>query len=312
MMRKAVIIIFLMILSMLVACGQEGVSSKEPENIEQAANDAEVERQEEPEDEVTEEVDTESSEEASTGSASGVKEVIQKSADAMKTVKGMKIDGKSETVTDIMGVKDQETTEMRGEMTLDPFAQHMKMDSKSEQSVTSEVEMYWTNEAVYIFDYESSQWLSISGDQAGGMMNLVPAINETQYEYFGNHYELFELKEEDDHYVVSLSSSGEQFKEVMYSALKEIAGESAYQSLTNMISEISGSYELKINKQTYYVTSILMDTEQTNSFGGTQVHSKDYTYYEYSAFNEVDEIVVPAEVVEKAQELNMNMMPQSE
>ncbi|MGM8365685.1 DUF6612 family protein [Virgibacillus sp. W0181] len=307
-MRKIAIILSLMLLAMLVACGQEDADSTE--NAKQEVDSTEEAAQEEPEEVTSNDGNADKEpDDVSVETVSGVEGILKQTAKAMKSVSGMVITGEQESTMDMMGMQDHETSNITGRISFDPFAQYLLMESVSEQEGASEMEMYWTNEASYFTDTDTEGWMSVSAEQAGGMMSTVAALTESQFNFFAELHDSFELKEDDAHYILTFSSSGEEYKEVMYGAIKEMAGEDAYQSLVDMITDIKGTYELKIDKKTFYVVSMQMDTEHTNNFGGAEIHSKDHTYYEYSDFNKAEEVVVPAEVTENAQDL-MDMIPQ--
>src|SRR5699024_2296607 len=97
-------------------------------------------------------------------------------------------------------------------------------------------------------------------------------------------------------HVLSLSGKGEELKNILYAHIKDVGGEDSFNSLTNMITELAGTYEFFINKETYYIEKVKMDLDITMDMGFGEVKSTEQAQYEYSDFNEVEEIVVHEEV----------------
>ncbi|WP_217587112.1 DUF6612 family protein [Lentibacillus saliphilus] len=314
-MRRGMILFVLLLCMGLVACGEEDTPSigdeehavdKSKETDDQLDARAEDDKKDKDDDTENEHVAEKGTEEKTLGA----EDILLKVAEALKNVDGMAITGKIESETNMLNTTEQETTQLTGEMSLDPFAQHYEMKSESSLDGQSKTEMYWKEDTMYVFDSDHEQWLSISMDQAGVMADVTSVLTDAQFEYLAGHHQSFEMTEGGNYYTLTFSGSNEDYKEIAFGALKNIVGEKAYQSVTNLYTDISGTYELTISKDTHYMMSLKMESEQTMVVGGNEIRSTERIYYEYSDFNKVADVVVPADIINNAQSLNMSVSSQ--
>lgn len=307
-MRKFYFFLIMIMLSiiMLSACGNEDAT---PENNSQDGVVAETTNEEkdgatDQTEEIMDEKD-ESEETVEVSNPSSIGEIFQKTAEVMSTLKGVNLTGEIISRTDMMGIVENETTQITGNVSMNPLVQYMSMDADSDVDGVTKTEMYVTEDAMYMSDPESGSWLSMSMEQGGMMGDISAIISEAQLYYFEEIHDMFDLTEENNHYVMAYEGAGEDFKEVAFGALKDLAGDDAYESMTGMIQEISGKYVFTIDKSTFHIVAMKMDIEQTMDMGVGEIHSSEQISYQYSGFNEVEEVIVPDDVIENAQTLGM-------
>lgn len=300
---------------MLVACGsndtakddQNTVAEKENTNTQEHVSDDSKEKDTDKQQEKSNKEKAENSEKNTSIpniDLSGAEGVFKKATDAASKIKGMSLTGKINSTTDMMGLVTEEFSQITGEVWIDPFVQHLTMDNESTfNGVTEKIvmEMYLSGEAMYMTDSQSGKWLSFPMGQG----DLSSIITEARFDYFASHHDSFELSEDKDHYILTLTGSGDELKKIVFGAIKEFVGEEAYQSITKMIKDISGTYELIIDKDTFNMVALKMDLKQTIDTGLGETKIVEQIYYEYSNFNKIDKIVVPDEVINNAQSLNM-------
>lgn len=291
---------------MLSACGKEDVT---PENnsqdeVAEETNNGEKDSVTDQTEEIEDEKD-ESEESVEVSNPSSIGKIFQKTAEVMSTLEGVNLTGEIISRTDMMGIVENETSHITGNVSMNPLAQYLNMNTDSDMDGVTESEMYITEEAMYMSDPETGGWLSLSIEQGGMMGDISAIISEAQLYYFEEIHDMFDLTEENNHYVMAYEGAGEEFKEVAFGALKDIAGDDAYESMTGMIQEISGKYVFTIDKSTFHIVAMKMDIEQTMDMGVSKIDSKEQIAYEYSGFNEVEKVVVPDDVVENAQTIGL-------
>lgn len=301
-MRNTYIFLLVMLLSiiMLSACG-ENDAPKNNNDRDGVVEDTNNEEQNSDENRT----ENESNETPESSSPSGVIEILQKTAEAMSTVDGMNVTGETKMTTEIAGITENKTSKISGKVSMNPYGQYMKFDEESEEYGASTMEMYITEEGTYISDPESG-WLSMPTEQGGLMSELPSYTSEHSLLSYGKVADLFELAEDDDHYVLTFEGSGEDYKKVTYGYLKELADEEAYDAFAGDIIEGSGSLVLTIDKNTFYVVAIQNDSDVKMDLP-LDPHSIEQTNYIYSDFGEVGEVIVPDEVVDNAKTMDMLM-----
>src|SRR5690625_2327348 len=262
-MRKYYLFLLLVMLSilMLSACGENDATTEDnsQDGEVEETNKDEKDSDENQTDKVVDDEEDGAKETNEISNPTGVKGIFQKAAEVMSGVQGMNLTGEIISTTDMMGIADNETSQITGEIAINPFAQHLNIHTVSDMDGTVENEMYITEKAMYMTDPESGGWFSMSMEQGGMMGDVSAIISESQFHRLAELHELFELKDDSDHYMITFEGTGEEFKGVAFGALKDIAGDEAYQSLTGMITEISGTYEFTIDKDTFYVVAMKMD-----------------------------------------------------
>lgn len=310
--RKGLIAIFIMSMIMLVACG-ENDSSKEvnkdttnetQENSETTNVDADEQKDEK------KETDDEKEDTSQTNvSPSSIENILKKSAEAMKQVNTMKLTGEIESMDDFSGIITHSTSEVTGEVSMEPWIQYMKMHSIEETNgVVEEIEseIYFTDDIMYMWGSDDSDgWMAIEPTDDSGLADMTARMTDTHLEYFASMHDLFELSESGDAYIISFSGEGEAFKEVAFGVMKEIGGDEMYEAFTSRVTDISGTYEMTISKDTFYIVGLMMDTEQTMDMDAFKIISEERNHYQYSNFNEMDAVSVPDDVIENAEVLSM-------
>lgn len=286
--------LFLLLASfiLLSACGGKEMSTEK--NTQDKTEQASVQKTNKEENQQT------SGKTKNTGkSLSNVKEVLNKAEEAMGQISGMAFTGVIELTSDDANETDESTTQITGELTLDPLAMNIIIQS---EGVPVDIEMYLVEGILYTNQF-AERWISMDVDGAGDLSSMGMIWGATHFHYITEHAEQLELSERDGNYIVTYSGSGDALKSLIYGHTQEVIGSEYYDDLINAIEEASGTYELTIDKKTFYVIAMTTDIEETmNEEILGKIHSKTKTHTEYSNFNNV-KVTVPDEVKENAQTL---------
>lgn len=143
----------------------------------------------------------------------------------------------------------------------------------------------WTEEASFMGGYQH--------------FNLLNAGNLIDYASFA---EQFEWIEETDHYTLTFSGSDDDaFKEQIYLGFAHQVDEVINNSESEI--EMTGTFEMTIAKETFYVTAWQMTFDATTTTEETgEYHNIEEASYIFSDFGEYDELVIPDEVINSANE----------
>lgn len=197
---------------------------------------------------------------------------------------------------------------MKMNSTLDPMAAYIHQTIKmtdpflSSAQITQEMEMYLTESSFYMFEPTANLWITfpdefmneisqvgdLSQSPAEELERLVPYIDDFTYE------------ELDDVYRFSFSASSDNImqliKDSMPNELEDMSLDEMFEYMT--INEFQTVME--IDKETLLVTYEFVKMDLVFDYDGERLEMKTISESNYHGFNEVDEIVVPEEVIQNA------------
>ncbi|GAA0368981.1 DUF6612 family protein [Bacillus horti] len=244
--------------------------------------------------------------EADSSDVQNAQEVFEKSVNAMESVNSYSMSMDMEQEIPFGDEVLNTSTSMTGDLVLVPLSMHQVMNMSVPGEGTMEMEMYLTEEGVYMSDSESGMWMNMPEELFGDLMDLesMQTNPQEELERLAEFVDDFSYAEEGDFYVLTLSASGDKFKALIMDTLEEVTGgdELLAEALEDIeIHQID--YEIKIDKETYYQTELVMDMDFTITADGETVRIKQKVDATFSNFNGVDEIVVPQEVIDSAVDL---------
>lgn len=280
-----------------VTGGKSNDKKEDPADTEQI-DEQPKEVDEETDVDVAKDEDTSEETKPTISTITGAEDLLKKTAEVMNTIQGMKISGEIHSALKLMGIPSNETTQVTGELSVAPFVQHAVMHTISDQDPPSDSEIYMTEEAMYMPHPENDSWISLPADEVGGNTGIF--ISEKSLANLLKYHDAFEFGENDAHYTLSFTGADDFYKEVIMGQ-----GNESYQRLVDMITSISGTYEFTIDKDTFHIIAVNVDIEQTMVNMGMETHSIEQMSYTYSAFNEIDPVVVPSDIIENAVEITM-------
>ncbi|MFD1037345.1 DUF6612 family protein [Virgibacillus byunsanensis] len=300
-MKRIIILLITTCLFLLVACSagndetENDVSSDEIQSNDQTQEQNDEEAAEEANEEENE--DTEASGDPVV--TEDVASILQKSAEAMAGVTSFK--GVSDFIDDstFNGTREKSETNFTMEIILsDPAVMHADMTSVSSETEEGSVEMFMKDGMLYINSEEN--WYSMPTDFGyGNLYEDYKMLEDDQIEQYVEHSNSFEVSDNGDHYLISFADDSENYKSVIMNSSFGAISDLFEEHYDNM--EISsGTYEIKINKETFFMTQYTYEYEAntTGELGSIEQYSKGtYTLSDFNAYNEID---VPEEMMEKA------------
>ena len=228
-----------------------------------------------------------------------------KASEELKSVKGsidMKQTMNIEKMTfDIKSVMDMEYI-------IEPMQMHQKGTTtmmgvgEGGESQETEMETYMMEDAMYVYEGTTAQWKKFPQEMVDQMMSTTKQTDPaTQLEPLQEYLEKVEFEQDDENYILTLEGSGEEFTSLVQDQVDE-----ALQSLTteenvNLDFTIhSVDYLVHIDKESFQTNKLDMVIDMDMSMDGEMINLNMDAKTNFSQFNEIDEIVVPKEVIDSA------------
>lgn len=228
-----------------------------------------------------------------------------KASEELKSVKGS-IDMKQtmnieEMTFDIKSVMDMEYI-------IEPMQMHQKGTTTmmgvgdGGESQETDMETYMMEDAMYVYEGTTAQWMKFPQEMVDQMMSTTKQTDPaTQLEPLQEYLEKVEFEQDDENYILTLEGSGEEFTSLVQDQVDE-----ALQSLTteenvNLDFTIhSVDYLVHIDKESFQTNKLDMVIDMDMSMDGEMINLNMNAKTNFSKFNEIDEIVVPKEVIDSA------------
>jgi hypothetical protein len=212
------------------------------------------------------------------------------------------------------GSMDMSTTSST-DLVMDPMTMYqtssvkMKMDEmEGDELPVAQVEMYLTEEEIYLKDNMQNEWTTLPNEMTDLMKDSAlqeSALPENQLKQFEPYLDQFTFKQDDDTFILELSLEGDQADQILKEGMGMIDEDLATE-FEGMMEDISiSSMELKmwIDKESFH--TVKMEVQQTMEMkqNGESVKFDQTMISDFSKFNEIESIEVPAEVTETAVEM---------
>ncbi|MBP2243040.1 hypothetical protein J2Z40_003622 [Cytobacillus eiseniae] len=294
-MKKSLSILTgLLLIFMLAACNQTAEPVNEPNEEETPVADKEGEAAEEKASELT------------------LEEVFNKSAEASETLKSFAVQME---MTQEMS-SDQEELNMKTSSVIDmsvvtePMAYYQKMKmSLGEESESFEMESYFSADGMFLYEPESSQWMKFPQEmteaflQMAGQQQPNPSEELKKLQQF---VEDFTFEQDSSNYILKLKASGDKFNDfIKATAAEQLPPEMALEEVLNNMNVNAVDYEILINKETFYPSALIMNMDMDMTIEGQTISLVQSMNGQYSSYNEIDEIVIPQEVIDSAVDMGM-------
>ena len=234
-------------------------------------------------------------------------EVFEKAKEASENLKSMhaKMNIKQHIKAPDMGMDMESNIEMDMDIVQEPIQMHqvMKMDMGEEGVV--DIELYMTEEGFFMKDPTSGTWMKLPTElyselSASMSGDADPSLDLAQLEEYADD---FTVEENGSEYILKLKASGDKFNALIQDQLSTMEGidESATEVLENMtIHQLE--YEIFIDKDTFNTTAFNMMMDMEMSEEGSTIRIVQDIKAEISQINEMEEIIVPQEVLDAAVE----------
>ena len=199
------------------------------------------------------------------------------------------------------------------DMTIDPLAFHQTAETSVvsddiENTNPMSMEMYFTDQGLYMYEETMATWLKMpdeSIEDLKGLADQQTADPSQQLEELAEFQDDFTFKQTADEYILTLDASGEQFKELMDQQLEKTLGQMELEAQTALedMTIHSVNYIITIDKETFLTNSMDMTMEMDMNIEGELMNIKSDVQADYSNYNEIEAITIPAEALEQAQEI---------
>lgn len=241
-----------------------------------------------------------------------VQQVFEKAIERQQNLENVHVDVDmeqySETTVGAETVQFSTTSNLAMDMQQSPLAMFTKgtvsMDMLGEK-VDMPIEMYMTEQdGFYMLNSETNEWLKLPDEQYEQLLAQTGASNDPteQLQQLEQFVEEFEFKQDNANYLLTLTIEGDKFTEFIMGQLGTSLGEAGEMSgdaFEKMTFENS-TYHLKIAKDTFDTKEIQMDLTMLMDIQGQQMKMSSDVTMHYSQFDELDEMIIPEEVKNKA------------
>src|SRR5690606_3794718 len=201
---------------------------------------------------------------------------------------------------------------------VEPLSMHQNMKMDMGEMGKMDMELYMNESGFFMNDPESGQWIKMPKDMYDEMMAQMggetdPTLDMKMFNEFKDD---FKFEQTDDEYILTLSASGDKFSSLM----KELMGSAlpAEMDMTEGDAEMLENMDVKslevvmyIDKETFYTNAFDLDMDMTMKVEEEEMHIVQKMKSVISKINEIDEIVVPQEVIDEAVDLE-ELMNQSQ
>lgn len=190
------------------------------------------------------------------------------------------------------------------DVTFNPFAMHQTVTTSTPDGQEETLESYWTEEGFYQED-PLEGWVKLPSELTEGLDELMAMTTAgdqvAQAEALGDD---LIVEDTGDAYQLSYEGDGEALMEAVLASFESMMAEDeAAMSMEGIMEEINFndvSYEMTIDKETFYLTEMSMYIDMDISAEGESLNMIQSTDVSISNFNGVDTITVPEDVLDNA------------
>ncbi|MFC5465825.1 DUF6612 family protein [Lederbergia graminis] len=282
--------LIILIMSLLVACGQTATPTKSKDGKSGSSTTENI-------------------------SDLTLSEVLEKSTEANKNLKSFSTKMDLNYKMNVKNITMDTKSKLDMKIILDPINVHQKMEyfmtlgeQKQEQSVV--MDMYLTEDGFFMFEPTQELWMKLPIDLKDQFLELENSQTNPadQLEELKNFEEDFTFEQDNENFILTLKAEGEKFEEF----LKETAISSMPEdmqidaSLADFMTFNNVEYEIYIDKETFFTSklNIMMDIEA--DLEGEKMNIVQEITSSYADFNAIDSIEVPQEALDNAKEIDNN------
>ena len=242
-----------------------------------------------------------------------LQEVYDKSIAASEELKSVR------AVMDLnqkMNVPSEETElEVSSEMDMEYIVEPMQMHQKGTSTVaglaegmpaqTSKSESYMTADEFYVYEESAGEWMKLPQEMMAGIMSAADQANTSdQLKQIEGYLDEFTFEQDNENYILTLEASGEKFQELVQSQVDEVMQSMGVGEEIQMDFAIhSVDYLIHIDKETFQTNKLDVVIDMDIEIDGEKMNVKQDVKSTFSDFNEIEEIVIPQEVIDSAVEL---------
>lgn len=237
-----------------------------------------------------------------------LEDVFKKAQEVADNVNGMHIDmdmtqsiATSESGEDITSL-----VKIDMDVVQDPLSMYQLMDMDMGDFGKVETELYLSEEGMFMKSPEGDGWMKFPAEGLDELVEMVDAGPETTIDYdaLQEFIDEFTFEQSDEHYILKLQASGDQFNKLMReelasSDMMNMLSEDELEVLENMKTH-QLDYEIFIDKETFETTAFELILDVEMSAMEEVVRIQQDVKAQMSQINEIEEIEIPQEVIENA------------
>lgn len=205
------------------------------------------------------------------------------------------------------------TSDMKMDIIVEPLESYMDgtvqmADPETGEDTKLDMEMYMTEEGLYMHDSETKQWLKLPSEQfdaiVGQTANQVDVSD--QLKQLQTFIDDFKFEQTDAEYILTLSAASEEFSKFILEQMQisEMIGmaEEEKEMFENMSFD-NVNYVITIDKETFDIHKMDTIVDMTLEMEGESVTVSTDAKIAFNNFNGVEDITVPQEVIDQAVEV---------
>jgi hypothetical protein len=231
------------------------------------------------------------------------KEVIEKAASKSDKLESVAIQIDMEQLMSVGEEQFEINTTINATATQNPLSMHAHVTMRAMEE-TFETEFYMDETDMYVREPESDNWVKYSSERFNEVMSLSQEQTNPVDELKGlqAYEDDFSIEKKDGSYTLTLTATDEKLSKFVQEQLTDSLPEELFDQHTLQNMSINRvDYHFVLDQETYYpqsaTLSIDLDLEGPDGRKLNLIHNAEETYFNY---NKIDEIVIPADIINKA------------
>ncbi|MDN4495209.1 DUF6612 family protein [Ureibacillus aquaedulcis] len=246
-----------------------------------------------------------------------LEEVYEKAMERQSELKSssadIKMDQKMTFGNGTEGMEMSTASDMKMDMIVEPLETYMDgtiqtADPVSGEDTTIDMEMYMTQEGIFMHEPDTKQWLKLPSEQfdaiVGQTANQVDVSD--QLKQLQTFIDDFKFEQTDSEYILTLNAASEEFSDFILEQmqLSEMLGMTEEdKQLFENISFDTVNYVISIDKETFDIHKMDTVVDMTLEIEGEAITVNTDAKIAFNNFNGVEDITVPQEVIDQAVEI---------
>lgn len=167
----------------------------------------------------------------------------------------------------------------------------------------TEMETYITEDGMYIYEGTTAQWMKFPQDMVDIMTESTQQTDpSTQLQPLQAYLDKVEFEQDDENYILTLEGSGDEFTSLVQDQVDEALQSLPTEENVNLEFTINSvDYLVHIDKESFQTNNLDMVIDMDMTMDGETINMKMDVKTVFSKFNEIENIVVPQEIMDSAQ-----------